>query len=141
MHTTNYFNTFIEIAEDSPVRRYEIPPEKEGEKSIARIEYELISHNPYGHTSDDVLFMTYALRNKLEPADYAHKRADFFSKGQACLRSSPLTKRYGWGIISDAEGKIALVGAGTPEYEAFASDPAITHKKALRSSRSEPSVG
>jgi hypothetical protein len=29
MHTTNYLNTFIEVAEDCPVKAAEIPPVKE----------------------------------------------------------------------------------------------------------------
>jgi hypothetical protein len=29
IHTTNYFNTFIEVAEDCPVIVAEVPPQKE----------------------------------------------------------------------------------------------------------------
>lgn len=47
MYTTNYINTFIEIAEDSPVQKAEIPPEKKGEKTVAKIEYEILHDNPY----------------------------------------------------------------------------------------------
>lgn len=79
--------------------------------------------------------MAYAIRNGLSDADIDAQRNAFFSKGQACLRSSPLAKRYGWGISSDAEGKIAIVPSGTPEYMALASDPRLDHKKALRSAR------
>ncbi|MEI7025361.1 DUF6157 family protein [Paenibacillus sp. y28] len=39
--------------------------------------------------------------------------SEFFSKPKACLRTSPLVKKYGWGLGFDAAGKIALLGADT----------------------------
>lgn len=60
----------------------------------------------------------------------------------ACLRSSDLGKRYGWGISADGAGRIALVGVDTPEYAEFvsgqrrtASGAPVTVTKAMRSSR------
>lgn len=41
----------------------------------------------------------------------------FLSKGQPCFRSSLLKKRYGWGIHSNEEGKVALFGVETDEYK------------------------
>lgn len=58
-----------------------------------------------------------------------------FSKGQACLRASPLTKRYGWGIHSNEEGKIAIYGADTEEYRQFVLDKTVEKKKAMRNKR------
>ncbi len=72
----------------------------------------LVEH-PYEFTSDDVLFTTFAIRKEIPENEWAEQRAIFFSKGQPCFRASPLTKRYGWGIHSDAEGKVALFGAET----------------------------
>jgi hypothetical protein len=139
MHTTNYKSTFIEIAEDSFVRKAEIPPDRSADisadKSVARLQYELISAHPYEYTSDDVLFMVHALRNQTSPDAQAQERKAFFSKKQPCLRSSPLSKRYGWGIHSDAEARVALYGVESPEYEAFISDPSLTHKKALQTGK------
>lgn len=104
LHTTNYYNTLIEIADDCPARVGEIPPQKAAGKSIAAMQFELISKHPYKYTSDDVLFLVFAERNNLTKAEYPEVRRKMFSKGQACLRSSPLTKRYGWGIHSNPGG-------------------------------------
>ncbi|WP_281279667.1 DUF6157 family protein [Paenibacillus lentus] len=42
-----------------------------------------------------------------------------FSKAHACLRASQFPKKYGFGIHYDAEGRIAIYGMETPEYERF----------------------
>jgi hypothetical protein len=132
-HSTNYVSTFIEVSEDCPVDHAEEPPA--GEKpTIAALHHRLIAEEPYTRTSDDVIFETHALRNGLDPDDTA-ARETFFSKGQPCLRSSPLGKRYGWGIAHDAEGRVALVPRDSEEYALLAADPAITHTKAMRSRR------
>ncbi|WP_194765448.1 DUF6157 family protein [Microbacterium sp. UFMG61] len=132
-HSTNYVSTFIEVSEDCPVDHAEEPPA--GEKpTIAALHHRLIAEEPYTRTSDDVIFETHALRTGLDPHDTTAREA-FFSKGQPCLRSSPLGKRYGWGIAHDAEGRVALVPRGSEEYALLAADPAITHTKAMRSRR------
>ena len=133
MHTTNYFNTFIEIAEDCPISMAEIPPEKGEAKSVANLQFEMIAHNPYKYTSDEVIFGIHALRNDL-PNNEA-ERAAFFSKGQACLRASPLTKRYAWGVHHDAEGKVAIYPAESEAYQKFVADAALKHTKGMRSKR------
>src|SRR5690606_37269313 len=113
-HTTNYQSTFIEVSEDCPIDHGAEPPIAEN-LSIAALHYRLISERPYELTSDDVLFETHALRKGID-ADDAEARTEFFSKGQACLRSSPLSKRYGWGTHHDAEGRVALVPRDSEEY-------------------------
>lgn len=56
-HTTNYFSTFIEVAEDCPASCGEVPPSKEGgEKSMTTIQFDLIANHPYKYTSNEVLF-------------------------------------------------------------------------------------
>ncbi|MFB9107253.1 DUF6157 family protein [Flavobacterium gyeonganense] len=135
VHTTNYQNTFIEVAEDCPVANGEIPPLKGTNKTIANIEFDMISKNPYKYSSDDVLFQVFAEKNDVTKSDYKNTRETFFSKGQACLRASPLTKRYGWGIHNDENGKIALYGMETSEYEKYSKDENIKVVKAMRSSR------
>jgi len=132
-HTTNYKDTFIEAAEDCPATKGEQPPVKGDAKTIANIQFDLLSRNPYQFTSDDILFQVYALRNDLSPGELAAAREQFFSKGQACLRTSPLTKRYGWGIHNDSNGKVALYGRETDTYEAFRNDKNLKIVKAVRS--------
>lgn len=134
LHSTNYFDTLIEVATDTKVVSGTKPPTKTI-KTIAEIEYELISKNPYKYTSDDVLFQVYAIRNKLQKAELKETREQYFSIPQPCFRSSPLTKSYGFGIHSNSDGKIALFGMETKEYQKFLSDKKITKLKAMKSSK------
>lgn len=134
VHTTNYVNTFIEVASDCKAAEGAPPPEKQA-KTIARMQYELIGANPYAYTSDDLVFTVYAERAGLAAAEREFKRAEFFSKGQPCLRSSPLAKTYGWGIHFDGEGKIALYPRGSADYERLRGDASLQHLKAMRSAR------
>ena len=133
--TTNYQNTFIEAAEDCPVNRGEIPPVKKAGKTTANIQYDLLSDNPYQFTSDEILFQCYILKNEIQKKDITRSREQFFSKGQPCFRASPLTKRYGWGIHYNHEGKMAIYGCETKEYKAFSNDKTLKILKAMRSSR------
>ncbi len=135
IHTTNYFNTFIEVAEDCPVEIAEIPSSKGDEKTAATIQFEMISQNPYRYSSDDVLFQCFATKKDLIESELPNERANFFSKGQPCFRASPLTKRYGWGIHNNSEGKIALFGLGSAEYVKFSTDENLAKTKAMRSKK------
>lgn len=135
MKTTNYFNTLIEVADDCPVTAAEVPPQKGAEPTVANIQYEMLASAPYKHTSDDVLFHVYAIKNKIAPKDLAAAREQFFSKGQPCFRASPLTKRYGWGVHSDVEGRIAIFSLESKEYSKLAKDKKLNHIKAMRSKR------
>jgi len=132
-HTTNYRGTFIEVADDCPIDHAVEPPVTDT-PSIAALHHRLIAEEPYARTSDDVIFETYALRNGIAIDDAAAREA-FFSKGQPCLRSSPLGKRYGWGTHHDAEGRVALVPRDSEEYAVLAADPDLSHTKAMRSRR------
>ena len=134
-HSTNTYNTFIETAEDCPVTVAEVPPEKGDRKTVANLQYSVIQGHPYRYTSDDVLFAVYAERQGIPKEEHATQREKFFSKGQPCMRASPLPKRYGWGIHSNAEGKLALVAVEDAAYEKLASDPTIKQLMAMRSKR------
>jgi tRNA(Leu) C34 or U34 (ribose-2'-O)-methylase TrmL len=135
IHTTNYINTFIEVADDCPTDISEIPKSKGNNKTVAEMQFELIVKNPYTYTSDDILFQVYADRNDLTKAEYNEAREQFFSKGQACFRASPLTKRYGFGVHSDKDGKIAIFGRETKEYEQFINDTKVQKVRAMRTSK------
>lgn len=135
LHTTNYTNTFIEVAEDCPATTGMVPPLKENNLTAANIQFEMISQHPYQYNSDDVLFQVFADKNDLSESQYKTARAQFFSKGQPCFRASPLTKRYGWGVHNDSNGKMALYAVGSPEYEKLAKDPKLQVVKAMKSKR------
>ena len=133
MHSTNYFNTFISVAEDCPVDKAEIPNSKK--PTIPSLQFQIINNNPYRYTSDDVLFEVFAIRQSIPEEEKAEAREKFFSKSQACLRSSPLAKRYGWGIHHDKDGYIAIVAVESDDYKKFKSNPSLRHIKAMRSTR------
>lgn len=133
--TTNYFNTFIAIADDCLAKGGEIPPAKGDNKTIANIQFDLIKDNPYQYTSDDILLQVYIQRNDINEELYESTKEQLFSKGQACLRSSPLPKRYGWGLHFNENGKIALYGSETGEYRNFINDKNLTILKAMRSKK------
>lgn len=135
MHTTNYFNTLIEIAEDCRAEAAEIPPVKGEKRSVANHQFEMLYDNPYKYTSDEVLFAVYALRKGITKHEFEEQKTAFFSKGQPCFRASPLTKRYGWGIHSNEEGKIAMYAMDSDEYQNFVQDDGLTKVKAMRSKR------
>lgn len=135
MKTTNYYNTFIEVSEDCPVKTAEVPPQKGDSKTAATLQFEMIAEHPYTFTSDDVLFEVFAEKNKISSKNRQAEREKFFSKGQACFRASPLAKRYGWGVHFDSEGKMAIYGVGSKEYQKFLKDKSLTHLKAMRGKR------
>jgi hypothetical protein len=135
----NYYNTFIAVAPDTSVKVGMAPVERAGKKSVAVLEYELISAQPYTYTQEEVQFAVHVQRKAVPPAELGVRRVDlwdeFFSKPMACMRASPLPKSYGWGLHFNEEGKVALVAAESPEYERLSSSGAIEQTRALRSRR------
>lgn len=134
-YTTNYQNTFIEVAADCPVNHGEIPPLKGDKKTVANMQFDMIMAHPYVFDSDEVLFHCFATKNEVEKAEWTAARDLYFSKGQACFRASPLTKRYGWGVHCDENGKMALYGCETEAYKAFVQDEQLKKVKAMKSKR------
>lgn len=135
MSSTNYYDTFIEVAEDCKATAGEVPPERKSGKTVAKLEYEIIATNPYKYTSDEVIFSVYATRNNIPAKRFSAEREKYFSKGRPCFRASPLTKTYGWGLHCDAQGKVALVGVETADYKKFHKDKSITKTRAMRSKK------
>lgn len=135
MHSTNYINTFIEVAEDSKAKTGEVPPYKGKTKTIANLEYEMLHDSPYVFTSDEVIFNVYATRKNITAKDLKAQADIFFSKGQPCFRASALGKRYGWGIHNDEIGRIAIYGINTKAYKQYLNDSSIIKTKAMRSKK------
>ncbi|MEV4660039.1 DUF6157 family protein [Micromonospora sp. NPDC049301] len=139
MHSTNYVDTFIQVAEDSTVSSAAVPP-KRTTPGIAELTFRMIAEAPYRYTSDDVIFTVWADRRGIPEAERAAARDEFFAKGQPCLRASDLGKRYGWGIHADSAGRVALVPLGSTEYAQLTGGRApdgrtVTVTRAMRSSR------
>jgi len=135
MHTTNYFNTFIEIAEDCKFNQGEMPPIKGEKKTVANLQFDWLYEHPYKYTSDEVLFGVFAERKDFVKSEIKEQKDHWFSKGQPCFRASPLTKSYGWGLHCNEDGKIAIYGADSKEYKSFLANDSIKKIKAMRSKR------
>lgn len=135
MGSTNYTNTLIEVAEDCLVQEGQMPPIKEGKKSVANQQFDRLFDQSYELTSDEILFSVHAERKEIPPSEYAEQKEVFFSKGQPCFRASPLTKRYGWGIHSDEQSKVAMFGAESEEYKRLVLDDSVVKVKAMRSKK------
>ena len=136
-HTTNYYDTFIAVAPDSSAPGGLEPP---ATGTIAGRTFELTAAAPYGRTYDDVIFTVWAERHGVPADQWDAAWAQFFSVGRACLRSSDLGKRYGWGLHFDAQGRVALVASQTPEYEQLAAGTGpdgrpVAVVRAMRSAR------
>ena len=95
IHTTNYYNAFIEVAEDCLVSTAEISPRK-SVATVAEIQYEMISKNPYKFTSAEVIFQTYFIRNNLSESEKNEERQKFFSKGTSLYAFFCIGKGYGF---------------------------------------------
>lgn len=95
----------------------------------------MLNTNPYKYTSDDILFSVFATRKDYVKNEWDERRLEYFSKGQPCFRASPLTKRYGFGIHGDENGKIAMYGAETDEYRKLLEDDTVKKVRAMRSKR------
>ena len=128
-------DTFIEVAEDCPAVRGEVPPARAGRATKAAIEYELIASEPYALTEEDVAFRTRVVMRDIPEADWSAERERFLSHEKPRLRVSALAKRYGWGIHINSQGRVALVPVESAEYQRLAADPALRHVRAFRSKR------
>lgn len=133
MHTTNYMNTLIAVAPDTKAVAATAPPTGKG--SVAELQFAMMHGHDYELTSDDVLFGVFADRKGIDTQERKAARAEFFSKGQPCLRTSPLAKSYGWGIHSNAEGRVALVPMESSRYNDLMNDDATVKRAAMKTSR------
>jgi hypothetical protein len=136
----NYVDTFITAAPDCPVSAGVVPPVRGGRVPAHVIQYELLAANPYGLTQEDLLWEVHVRHKGLHGEETSEEaRAAFFATPRACLRSSALPKRYGWGIHFDPEGKAALYPMESAEYRRFAQggEPGPVVVAAMRSRREE----
>lgn len=117
MERVDYTNTFIAVAPDSSAESGTSPP---ADTSVAARTLDLIAGHPYEFTSGDVIFTVWADRRGIPEPDRAQARAEFYATSKACLRSSDLGKRYGWGIHADADARIAVYPVDSTEYAALA---------------------
>lgn len=133
-----YYDTFIAVAPDYDGPGGKVPAAR-ATPTVAQMQYDMLIDAPFTHTQEDVLFDIWAERqgmSELANDERAALRDEFFAKGRACLRASPLTKTHGWGVVFDSDGRAALVAADSPEYFTYLDDPDLTIVHAMRTSRS-----
>ena len=136
----NNADTFIAVSEDCPNSGAVPPP---GRRSIAEIQSAMLVGEPYRHTEEDVLFASSAAmrENPDRPAtEKSDLREAFFSRSQACLRTSPLAKKWGWGIHFDHNGKAAAFAKGSEDYRRLSEDDSLAQAKGMRSKRATGSA-
>ena len=134
-HTTNYTSTLIEIAEDSPVSKALIQVVKNEKKTVANYQFDKLSKKPLKYISDELLFEIFAERNDISSSELEQEKQNYFSKGQACLRTSPLAKKNGFGIFHNQNSKVKLIPAESEEYQQLLKDDSIKKVKAMRSKK------
>jgi hypothetical protein len=133
MKSTNYFNAFITVSSDCPTT---VGREPANVDSVAGLQFRLLQERPYSLTSDELLFEVYALRNGVTELDRGKARNAFFSKPQACLRASPLVKKFGWGLHHDEAWRIAAYGVETKDYKSLAACAELKVISGMRSRKS-----
>lgn len=134
----NYYDAFIAVADDCPVSDSVVPTARGDKKSVAVLQYEMLAGSPYEHSQEDVLFHSWLQRQDLgdlSADEVARLRAEFFSKDQACLRASPLPKRFGWGLSFNDKGRVALCPMESEEYRQRVEGGDVKVMKAMRSKR------
>ncbi|RUT29909.1 hypothetical protein EJP77_13945 [Paenibacillus zeisoli] len=119
----SYTNTFIIVSADCPVITSTVPVSSRAKKTAYEIEFDLLSRNPYRYNEKELIYEIH-IRHKDLDASYVTSHADeiweeLFRKPHPCLRASQLPKKFGWGIHYNEEGRIALYGIDSDEYQAF----------------------
>lgn len=132
MHTTNYTNTLILPAEDCGATQ-STAPARPG--TVADMQFSVLEAAPYAVTSDDLLVHVTASRRNVPVDEQDALRAELFSKGQPCLRASPLVKTLGWAVHHDADAQVALVPVGSDRFKTLVSDGAVTKVHGMRNKR------
>ena len=108
-------------------------PGKSG--TIGAVQFDMLQAAPYTMTSDDLLIAVLAKRKEIPQDEWADLRAEIFSKGQPCMRLSPLVKTMGWALHHNSESNIAMVDVGTKEYAALVADDSVRKIHGMRNKR------
>ena len=132
MHSTNYTNTLILPSEDCRAQAAQ-PAAKPG--TIGAMQMALITENPGVYTSDEVITQVLATRKEIPQEEWHLFRAAYFSKGQACLRASPLVKTLGWAVYHDDKARVSLVDPASERFAALLNDATVTKTQGMRNKR------
>ncbi len=134
-----YENTFISVADDCAAEVGEVPPaEYRGKPTQAAQEFAMLHGHDFEHTMSEIQSAIWVERKggaELSEDERQALRDEYFGTGRACFRASPLAKRYGWGFVFDAEGKVALVASDSEAYASYAADNSLDQLKAMKAKR------
>ncbi|MFG6115749.1 DUF6157 family protein [Halobacillus sp. MO56] len=131
----NYHNTFILISDDCGVCESRVPESKRKKQTIAEIEYKLLSEKPGFYTQKELQFEVYMKHKDIPEAQRNEERVRFLDKSRACMRTSALPKRFGWGIYFDSNGKAELVPVESKRYQDLKKTKGIKKIKAMKSKK------
>ena len=111
----NYVNTFIAVAADSKAQAGTVPPAREGKKTIAQLEYELIAAQPYQLTQEEVQFSVHVQRVGLSAHEVKAKRSalwrsSFPNPWPACAHP-PCQSLMAGACTSMSKGRWRLLGS------------------------------
>ncbi len=114
-------NTFVRKAPDSDATHGSIP----NAGTIPAIIYEVLQAKPYEYDERELQRKVHheiRRRPNLRIDSYNIKRSDLF-------------KKLGWGLHADGNGKLAIYGCETKDYERLASSPTLRVVDAFRTSK------
>ena len=135
----SYINTFITVSADCPVQRSEVPVSKRATTPAHVFQYALLTNAPYSLGHEELVYEVFIRQKEITAdvlaTDAARIKEELFSKGHPCMRTSALTKRYGFGAHYDAQGKIAIYPQESEEYWQFMADETVKKVPAMRSKR------
>ena len=89
----------------------------------------------YALESDDLLSTVAAVRKGIPEDEHTLFHAEYFSKGQACMRASQLAKTFGWAIHHDRAAKIALIDPRSAHFSEISNNLSIKHVTGMRNKR------
>ncbi|WP_026702596.1 DUF6157 family protein [Salibacterium aidingense] len=129
----NYYNTFIVIAEDSPVQKAVIPSSRRQKPTLAEVEYELLKEHPKKWTQEEFQFEAHMRHKNIPEEKRASAKMEYDKKSHACMRASALPKKFGWGLYFDGKGKVELVAVDSERYNQLVGTQGLKIVKAMKS--------
>lgn len=132
VHSTNYTDVLITPSPDSKATLGPVVP-KAG--TIGALQYDMLHDAPYAMTSDALIVAVLATRKDIPESERGAFRAEYFSKGQPCLRVSPLVKSMGWALHHDGDSKVALVDVASARYRDLLADDDVRKIHGMRNKR------
>ena len=115
------------IAEKCPAKNGIVPITNRKEKTVTMHYHDLLMESPYCFTYQQARKEVH--ENRRGKTDLKLNSYD--------MRRSELCKIWGWGVHADRNGKLALVGCETDEYQRLLKDSSVRKIKALNPSASQ----